>query len=123
MFAMILVGDVEIVNHKSTSSSLQRIESSNMRLERRLTDINKLFHKLDAQSSPESPSISMTGNAGFGTPLLNAALMRNAESGKRRWASIGVDEWIQAGRWWLLKVQTTRAVMKFPSGIRWLTTQ
>lgn len=35
---------------------------------------------------------------------LNAALMKNAEAGQRKWSSIGVDEWIQAGRWWLMKV-------------------
>lgn len=35
---------------------------------------------------------------------MSAALMKNAEIGNRRWSSIGVDEWIQAGRWWLLKV-------------------
>lgn len=89
-----------------------------MRLERRMSDMNKLFHKVDAKRSPENPSITIGGDEQFGTPLLNAALMRNAESGKRRWASIGVDEWIQAGRWWLLKMESSGAV-----GIRWLTTE
>lgn len=59
---------------------------------------------MGVQNSPEAPAISKVGNSEFGTPLLNAALMKNAEIGQRRWAAIGVDEWIQAGRWWLLKV-------------------
>lgn len=39
---------------------------------------------------------------------LNAALMKTAEIGQRKWSSIGVDEWIQAGRWWLMKVGVPR---------------
>lgn len=35
---------------------------------------------------------------------LNAELMKEAEVGQRKWSAIGVDEWIQAGRWWLMKV-------------------
>lgn len=88
---------------KSYSSSLERLESSHVRLERKLTEIGKYVQKI-GQGSTETPTISTNENEGFGTPLLNRALMKNAEIGQRRWSSIGVDEWIQAGRWWLLKV-------------------
>lgn len=111
---------IEIANREYTTPSLQRIECSNTRLERRFSDISQLFHKMDAHRSPEAPSIFMTGDSQFGSPLLNAVLMKNAESGKHTWVLIGVDEWIQAGRWWLLKVEsrdTTR------SWILWLTTE
>lgn len=80
------------------SSSLQRIESSAMRLERRFSQIGEFIKKAEG-----SPAVSGVSGA-FKTPLLSAELMKNAEIGHRRWSSIGVDEWIQAGRWWLLKV-------------------
>lgn len=66
-----------------------------MRLERRFSQIGEFIQK--AEGSPV-----ITG--AFTTPLLSAKLMMNAEIGRRKWSAIGVDEWIQAGRWWLLKV-------------------
>jgi len=38
--------------------------------------------------------------------LLSATLLRNAEV-IQPWNTIGIDQWIQAGRWWLLKVSST----------------
>lgn len=70
-----------------------------MRLERRFSEIENFVQK--ASGSPTTPSI---GNRAFQSPLLSAEFMINAEIEKRRWSTIGVDEWIQAGRWWLLKV-------------------
>lgn len=91
------------VDGDNNSSSLQRLESSHVRLERKLTEIGKYVQKI-GQGSLGTPNVSAVAQQGFGTPLLNKELMKNAEIGQRRWASIGVDEWIQAGRWWLLKV-------------------
>lgn len=89
-----------------SSSSLQRIESSNVRLERRFSQIETFIQKADSQPTSESedPTISCISDQAFKSPVLSAALMNNAEIGRRRWPSIGIDEWIQAGRWWLLKV-------------------
>lgn len=69
-----------------------------MRLERRFSQIGEFIQKAEG-----TPIISGISGA-FKTPLLSAELMKNAEVGLRRWSAIGVDEWIQAGRWWLLKV-------------------
>lgn len=63
---------------------------------------------------------------------LSAAFLRSAETGNRPWASIGIDDWLQAGKWWLLKVPdglktethdgltpiTTGSVPNQPSGPR-----
>lgn len=68
-----------------------------MRLERRFSQIGEFIQKAEG-----TPIISGISGA-FKTPLLSAELMKNAEVGRRRWSAIGVDEWIQAGRWWLLK--------------------
>lgn len=35
---------------------------------------------------------------------LSAVFLRSAEIGNRPWASIAIDDWLQAGKWWLLKV-------------------
>lgn len=77
-----------------------------MRLERKLTDIGNYLQKM-GQNSAGTPILSTQT---FGTPFLTKALMKNAEIGQRRWASIGVDEWIQAGRWWLLKVMSLQNI-------------
>ncbi|EWG54500.1 hypothetical protein FVEG_12709 [Fusarium verticillioides 7600] len=37
---------------------------------------------------------------------LSAAFLRSAEIGNRPWASIAIDDWLQAGKWWLLKVRS-----------------
>jgi hypothetical protein len=55
------------------------------------------------------------GNQPFAPPLvsvvedeifkisLSTTLMKNAEV-FQPWSTIGVDQWIQAGKWWLMKV-------------------
>ena len=48
------------------------------------------------------PSLSVVDDEVFKASL-SAALMRNAEI-SQPWSTIGVDIWIEAGRWWLLRV-------------------
>lgn len=48
------------------------------------------------------PSLSSVDDEVFKASL-SAALMRNAEM-FQPWTTIGVDVWIEAGRWWLLRV-------------------
>lgn len=83
------------------SSSLQRIELTNVRLERRFSEIGAMIERFGTDNSQGPPTISATGG---GMALISSMFMRNAEIGQRRWGSIGVDEWIQAGKWWLMKV-------------------
>ncbi|KAI5840126.1 hypothetical protein DFP73DRAFT_197664 [Morchella snyderi] len=99
-------GIINLLLTSCANSSLQRIESSNQRLERRFCRIDELVQKFESQGSPENPSISAINHKALKKTLLSAKLMENAEVGKRRWSAIGVDEWIQAGRWWLLKSQS-----------------
>lgn len=83
-----------------------------MKLERRFSEIGDLIQKLGTGTgaSSEQPTLSIAHAKTSKILILqfNAALMRNAEVGQRRWSSIGVDEWIQAGRWWLMKVGLQR---------------
>lgn len=88
------------------SSSLQRIEATNLRLQRRFSEIEGFIKKLgDVDETPQLSAISVhVKTPKISLMQLNAALMKNAEVGQRKWSSIGVDEWIQAGRWWMMKV-------------------
>ena len=52
---------------------------------------------------PLIPSISVIDNE-FHRTNLTALLMENAEVAQP-WSTIGVDQWIECGRWWLLRSQ------------------
>ena len=43
---------------------------------------------------------------------LSAAFMKNAEV-SQSWRTISLDLWIEAGRWWLLKVSFDRPALPF----------
>lgn len=60
-----------------------------------------MIEKFGTDTSQGPPTISATGG---GMALISSMFVRNAEIGQRRWGSIGADEWIQAGKWWLMKV-------------------
>ena len=76
-----------------------------MALETDITEI-KSYIQASSQTSKNQfsvpPSVSMVDNVTF-RDSLGPALMKNAEV-LQPWATIGADQWIQAGRWWLLKV-------------------
>lgn len=111
---------------QSTSSSLQRTEATNVKLERMFTEIRDLIEKLSNSSqtgsgtSSEQPTLSAldTKTSKIAILQLNAALMKTAEVGQRKWSSIGVDEWIQAGRWWLMKVCIPRVESVYHAGAK-----
>jgi hypothetical protein len=77
---------------------------SNKKLERRFSQIEGLIGQVGVSASPNSPEISAVPNTTSTMRLLSAALMDHAENGRRKWSAIGVDEWIEAGKWWLMKV-------------------
>jgi hypothetical protein len=89
----------------ASSSSLNRIESSTRAIETDVTEIKDYirasFRIKDNQSS-EPPLVSVVDDEVFKISL-SATLMKNAEV-SQPWSAIGVDQWIQAGKWWLLKV-------------------
>ena len=55
------------------------------------------------ETKPMIPSVSAIDDELFKTSL-SAALMKNAEA-TQPWSTIGVDQWIDSGRWWLLRSQ------------------
>ena len=55
------------------------------------------------KTKPVTPSVSAVDDELFRTSL-SAALMKSAEA-TQPWSTIGVDQWIESGRWWLLRAQ------------------
>jgi hypothetical protein len=56
--------------------------------------------------SPETPIVSAVDGKVFQISL-SQALMKEAER-IRPWLTTGIDEWVKAGRWWLMKVYSLR---------------
>lgn len=83
------------------SSSLERIEKQNAQTDKKLDELRELIVSNPAQrdlpmlTAPLHPDILME---------LTDVFLQKAESGNRPWASIGIDNWLQAGQWWLMKV-------------------
>ncbi|KAI9772340.1 MAG: hypothetical protein M1840_001089 [Geoglossum simile] len=88
------------------NSSLNRIESSTRALETDVTEIKgyiRASSRTQGNQSSEPPLVSVAGDEIFRISL-SAALMKNAEV-LQPWSAIGIEQWIQAGKWWLLKSQ------------------
>ena len=86
------------------SSSLQQLQLSNQKLERRFSQIEILIDRGGTSASTDPPVISAAAGGLSNMRLLSAGLMKQAEEGGRKWSAIGVDDWIEAGKWWLMKV-------------------
>ena len=85
------------------NSSLQRIESSTGALENDVREIKSHITGQQITETPLIPSISSLDDDSD-TLTLSASLMQNAEI-LQPWSTIGVDQWIESGRWWLLRAQ------------------
>ncbi|EHK39556.1 hypothetical protein TRIATDRAFT_313596 [Trichoderma atroviride IMI 206040] len=83
------------------NSSLERIEKQNAQTDKKLDELRQLIVSNPAQrdmpmlTAPLHPDILME---------LTDVFLQKAESDNRPWASIGIDSWLQAGQWWLMKV-------------------
>ncbi|KAH7207543.1 hypothetical protein BKA60DRAFT_624307 [Fusarium oxysporum] len=93
------------------NSSLERIEKQQTQTDIKLEELRNVM--ISERSSRESPLL----NAPLDTEVraeLSAAFLRSAETGNRPWATIGIDDWLQAGKWWLLKIAKI-SLETFPS--------
>jgi hypothetical protein len=88
------------------SSSLERIMSSTEVLQVDIREIKDFIRASSRSQSNQLSTLSFVSVADddeiFQTSL-RIALMENAEV-LQPWDTIGADQWIQAGKWWLLKV-------------------
>jgi hypothetical protein len=88
------------------SSSLERIMSSTEVLQVDIREIKDFIRASSRSQSNQLSTLSFVSVADDDEILqtsLRIALMENAEV-LQPWDTIGADQWIQAGKWWLLKV-------------------
>ena len=64
------------------------------------------------ETNPVIPSVSAIDDDIFKTSL-SAALMKSAEA-TQPWSTIGLDQWIESGRWWLLRSQMELSAVTLP---------
>lgn len=83
------------------SSSLQRIISSNAALQNDVKEI-KSYIARNTSLIAQTSSLFGVKDEVFKASL-SAALMKNAEA-LGPWSTIGINEWIETGRWWLIRV-------------------
>jgi hypothetical protein len=90
------------------SSSLARLESTTKVVDANIAEIKDYMRvSMDQQKDKFSkpPAISMATDEDMTCLfLINAGFMKHAEA-LGPWTAIGIDRWIQAGHWWLLKAQ------------------
>ncbi|KAF4449293.1 hypothetical protein F53441_7411 [Fusarium austroafricanum] len=88
-----------MIHNSQLTLLLQGAQKTNAKLD----ELRELL--VHDRSSREQPLLSVPLDDDIQSEL-GAAFLRHAESGDRPWASIGIDEWPQAGKWWLLKAQS-----------------
>lgn len=73
-----------------------------MKVDKGVNEIKAMIQSPQPSGS-KAPMVSAIGNDRLFAVSLTLELIKNAEV-RRGWSAIGVDDWIQAGRWWLMKV-------------------
>ena len=84
------------------NSSLQRIQSSTNALENDVQAIRGYIARHD-KSDLLTPSLSVVEDE-FYRSSMSATLLKHAEI-NQPWPTIGVSQWIETARWWLLQAQ------------------
>ena len=85
------------------SSSLQRVELSYKALANNVQAIKDCIATDQAVVGSKVPLLSAVDDELMSTTL-SARLMMNAEA-SQPWSTIGFDQWIGAGKWWLFRAQ------------------
>ncbi|KAF5557186.1 hypothetical protein FPHYL_7775 [Fusarium phyllophilum] len=85
------------------NSSLERIEQQQTKTDIKLEELRNVL--VGDRRSRNAPLLKGPLDEQVRAEL-SAAFLRSAETDNRPWASIGIDEWLQAGKWWLLKARS-----------------
>ncbi|MCJ1384048.1 hypothetical protein MMC17_007164 [Xylographa soralifera] len=81
-------------------SSLERIQAQTQMMSHNIEGIKNLL-----TNSPTIPFVSVVDGE-VSRKSLSWALLKEAEK-TRPWLASSIDEWIQAGKWWLMKAQSS----------------
>ncbi|KAF8533127.1 hypothetical protein BDD12DRAFT_762762 [Trichophaea hybrida] len=90
-------GVINLLLTSVVNSSLQRLETTTTKIVTRVNEIKDYLRRSETGGLP-LPSVS--GHPGLG----DDEIFKETFGISQNWASIGLHEWIGAGRWWLLKV-------------------
>lgn len=81
---------------------MERIEKQNTQTDKKLDELRQLLIPDHAQRGRPVLTAPLDANA---LMELTDAFLQKAEFDNRPWASIGIDNWLQIGQWWLMKVK------------------
>ncbi|KAF4539561.1 uncharacterized protein LTHEOB_9950 [Lasiodiplodia theobromae] len=95
-------GQISLLLQMVQSSSLERIENRQKKTENALQNIKAALS--GTTSLGHTPLLS--GFKGTDQHFMTRKLMKQAEINDRAWTSIGIRDWLQTGKWWLLKAQS-----------------
>lgn len=91
--------------HTLSSSSLQRLEETTRRIGDGVDEIKSFLYRADTGELPvvSAPSgVDRVSRLRFSEKCLEAAEISH------RWFMIGIQEWINVGRWWFLRVSQSQ---------------
>ncbi|KAA8911289.1 ankyrin repeat-containing domain protein [Sphaerosporella brunnea] len=83
------------------NSSLQRLQSATKKID---DGVNEIKGFLQRRDSLPTLSNNLPGDTGLIRISMSQRFMKVAEV-SQSWSAIGIEDWIHAGRWWLLKSQ------------------
>jgi len=88
------------------SSSLQRIERTTQSIETGLEQLKIFLRRAETGNlHAKAPLLSSSAVEVSARIQFNEQCMKAAEV-SQRWFAIGIDEWLNAGMWWLLMAKT-----------------
>ncbi|KAB2570347.1 hypothetical protein DBV05_g10981 [Lasiodiplodia theobromae] len=93
-------GQISLLLQMVQSSSLERIENMQKNTEKALQDIKA------AISGSTSTTPLFSGASGADQYRMTKKLLDNAQVDNKPWTSISIRDWLQTGKWWLLKAQS-----------------
>jgi hypothetical protein len=101
------------INH--SSSSLQRLETATGRIEAHVNEIKVYLRRSETTGDLSNSPPTVSNHPGLkdddvSKQIFSIALLKKSQV-THNWASIGLSEWIGAGRWWLLRVSCQRENM------------
>jgi hypothetical protein len=78
------------------------VEKQNAQTDKKLDELKQML--TSDRIARDQPMLTAPLDPNTQIELTNIFLQK-AEVDNHPWASIGIDNWLQAGRWWLMKVK------------------
>jgi len=102
------------------SSSLQRLEDTTKTIDTGVREIKTILQQTEMRAR-SVPVLSALGTGDSEAMINFSQRCMVAAEASRPWTDIGIEDWIKAGRWWLLKVESQPVPLSCPEA-RGLTT-